>query len=681
MRIVLPWLSELVPISGSPDEVARELGLRGLEVASVENGRLPVIDFEITANRPDCLSHLGIAREASAIWALPLTLPATMPVAGGPPEPLDVRLEDASLCPRYCVQVFEVRIGPSPAWLTARLEAAGVRPINNIVDVTNYVMLEIGQPMHAFDLERLAGPALVIRRAREGERLVTLDGVERALDSEMLVIGDAERASALGGVMGGRDSEIGAGTRRIALESAYFRPTSVRRTSKRLGLKTEAAIRFERGGDIETPPVGIARAAVLFERLGAGRPLGALIDRYPAPRTPTTVRLRAARIARLLGHEVPARDVARILEPLGFVVQADADADGPAWLVTVPSFRVDVTREADLIEEVGRHYGFDRLPVTFPALSEPQPPPSPSLTRDRLLRRVLTAAGFSESVTFAFIERQAAQPFCEPGTDPAAIANPLSEKFAVLRPSLLPGLLDSCVHNRRRERRDVRLFETGSRFTAEGEGRAAAFVWCGATVAPHWSMPAREVDFFDAKGVVQLLGRALGVDLDFAPAERPYLAWGRAAEIAATTDGDRRVIGAVGQIAPAVAEARGFPAAEELYAAELDVTALGAATRGDRTVDALPRYPSIVRDVSVLVDEALPAGTVRGTIRAAAPPTLISIVEFDRYQGPGVREGQISLSVRLTFRAPDRTLTDEEADAATTAIVEALRAAHGAERR
>jgi phenylalanyl-tRNA synthetase beta chain len=681
VKIVLPWLSEIVRVPDDPEAVAREISLRGFEVASVEGGALPVIDFEVTANRPDCLSHVGLAREASVIWGALLEAPAVAAIAPGPSEALDVRLEDAGLCPRYCAQVFEVRPGASPDWLAARLDAAGVRPINNIVDVTNYVMLEIGQPMHAFDLERVAGRTLVIRRARPNETLTTLDGVNRTLDPEMLVIADAERASAIGGVMGGRDSEIGSTTRLIALESACFHPPSVRRTSKRLGLKTEAAVRFERGSDIAAPPFGIARAAALFAQIGAGRPLGGLIDRYPTPRTSIELPLRASRIRRVLGQDVPAADVERFLTLLGFAVRQTDDGEGSGWLVTVPSFRVDVAREVDLIEEVGRHYGFDRLPVTFPSLSEPQAPPAPAIARDRLIRQVLTAAGFSESMTFAFIERQAAIPFHDGGTEPAAIANPLSEKFAALRPSILPGLLDSCVHNRRRERRDVRLFETGSRFTSAGEGRAAAFAWCGAATGPHWSGPARAVDFFDVKGVVELVARTLDVDVEFVPAERSWLTAGRGAEVVATIDGRRTVIGVVGQIAPGVAEARGFPASEELFAAELDVTALGDATRAALAVEPLPRYPSIVRDISILVDEALPAATVRGTIRAAAPPTLTSIVEFDRYQGTGVPEGRISLSVRLTFRAPERTMTDEEAEAATAAIVEALRSAHGAERR
>lgn len=688
MRLVYNWLREIVPVADDVDTVAREISLRGFEIAGIEHGREPVIDFEITANRPDCLSHIGLAREASAIWGLPAQIEIPhIPVVGPDPESdsrlmaaggsFDVRIEAPDLCPRYCAQVFSVTIAPSPDWLQRRLEAAGVRPINNVVDVTNYVMLEIGQPMHAFDLERLAKRRIVVRRAGAKESMRTLDGIDRTLDADMLVIADAERAVAIGGVMGGSNSEISPSTRTIALESAYFEPGSVRRTSKRLGLKTEASARFERGGDIGAPFWGIARAAELFVQIGAGFPSGHLIDRYPAPRQAREIRLRSSRIARLLGQAVPPEDVPRYLAPLGFGVRADKAAD-PEWAVTVPTFRVDVTREEDLIEEVGRHYGFDRLPVRFPVLQAAQRAPDPRIARDRLIRQVLTSAGFSESMTFAFIERQAALPFCEPGTEPIAIANPLSEKFAVLRPSLLAGLTDSCAHNRRRGRRDVQLFEIGSRFTAEGEGRAVAFAWTGSASSAHWSTAVVPADFFDAKGTVELLAAAFGASaLEFSPSERAYLVRGRAADV---RSGDV-LLGIVGQLAPRIAEARGLPPGEDIFVAEIDTESLGRSAADDLRAEPLPRFPSIVRDVSILVDEALPAASVRGTIRAAAPATLVSIVEFDRYRGKGVPEGRISLSLRLTFRDPERTLTDDEAQKATERIVDALRSAHGAEQR
>jgi len=425
------------------------------------------------------------------------------------------------------------------------------------------------------------------------------------------------------------------------------------------------------------PPAGIERAAELLVRIGAGAPVTPTIDRYPTPRQPRTIELRPSRIARLLGQEVPEADIPRFLRPLGFEVTRAGNQDG--WSVTVPTFRVDVTREEDLIEEVGRHYGFDRLPVRFPPLAAAQAPPDPRIARDRLVRQALTSVGFSEAMTFAFIEREAALPFCEPGIEPTAIVNPLSEKFAVLRPSLLPGLIDSCAHNRRRGRKDVQIFEIGSRFTSAGEGRGVAFAWTGASSPLHWSSSARPVDFFDAKGVVELLCRAFGVShVEFKPAGAGYLVPGRAAEVRSND----LHLGFLGQLLPSVAEARGLTASEALYVGEIDTESLARVAAGDDLrAESLPRYPSIVRDVSIVIDEALPAASVRGTIRSAAPSTLASIAEFDRYQGKGVPEGRISLSLRLTFRDPERTLTDDEVQAATERIVDALRSAHGAEQR
>ena len=691
MKLVYSWLRELVSVPGDPADVAVRLGLRGFEVASVEpHGKQTVIDFEITANRPDCLSVIGLAREAAAAYGLPLQLPdRTMPPAGQL-QTVDITIEEPELCPRYCAQVFEVRsTGASPAWMQERLEAAGVRSISPIVDVTNYVMLEMGQPTHAFDLARLAGRALRIRRAKPGEKIRTLDGIDRALEPEMLVIADAERPQAIGGVMGGASSEIDSTTRLMVLESAYFKPASVRRTSKRLGLKTEASSRFERGGDVNAAPAAIARAAALLQQIGAAQPLGPTIDKYPAPLAPRTLTLRAARIERVLGMPVPDADVPAILEPLGFAVDAgsairDARTE---WSVSVPSFRVDVLREVDLIEEIARHDGYVGLPATFPELTEAQPAPDARTVRDRLLRQVLTACGLSEAMTFAFIEASAAASFGDAATI-VAVANPLSEKYAVLRPSLLPGLVDAAAHNRRREHQDVRLFEAGTRFSTAGETRAVAGVWCGAGAPPHWSGPSRPADFFDVKGVVDALGRALGLELDYEPASVPYLIEGRTADVFfrlkadATGSEKRPKIGVIGQLDPRILDARGFPSGDALYAFELDADAIAELQSGaDLRAESLPRFPSVVRDLSVLVDSTLPAAAVRGTIRSVAPAALAHVIEFDRYRGKGVPEGRVSLSLRLTFRSAERTLTDVEVDQAMARIVDALASTHGAVRR
>jgi phenylalanyl-tRNA synthetase beta chain len=665
------WLTDLVKVHADADAVAAALALRGFEVASVDDG---VVDFEITANRPDCLSVIGLAREASAAFGVPLQLPdRTMPPSGQP-QPIEVTIEDAELCPRYCAQVFEIRSnGPSPAWMQERLEAAGVRSISAIVDVTNYVMLEMGQPTHAFDYATLAGRALRIRRAKPGETLRTLDNVDRELQPDMLVIADAERAQAIGGVMGGSSSEIGALSKLMVLESAYFKPASVRRTSKRLNLKTEASTRFERGADVNAAPVAIARAAALLQQIGAAQPLGPVIDKYPSPVPARILTLRASRIERVLGMSVPDAEVVARLEPLGFSVASTAHLPRAEWQVSVPSYRVDVLREVDLIEEVARHDGYASLPATIPEMDALQPPPDPRTLLDRRLRQLLTGCGLSEAMTFAFIEAVAAEPFSAADAI-VRVANPLSEKFAVLRPSLLPGLIDSASHNRRHGRTDVRLFEVGTRFSAAAEVRSVAGIWCGAGTPAHWSADARPADFYDVKGVVEMLARAFGLEFEYEPADIPYMVPGRSASVGAC--------GRIGQLLPSILESRGLAPNDVAWAFELDADVLAKAqAMDDLRAASLPRFPSIVRDLSVLVDSALPAAAVRGTIRSSAPSTLVDVIEFDRYRGKGVPEGSVSLSLRLTFRSPDRTLTDAEVEQAMDAVVAALGTAHGATRR
>ncbi|MBI4886339.1 MAG: phenylalanine--tRNA ligase subunit beta [Acidobacteria bacterium] len=704
MRVLLSWLRELVDVPGSAEDIARTMSLRGFAVEGIEpvpadvsgagGPADAVLDFEVTGNRPDCMSIVGMAREIAVAYGVPLK-PAGQPPAapkrkagladsrtqGGRPAGkkggaagIDIVIESPDLCPRYVGAVAEVEMGASPAWMQRRLEASGIRPISNIVDITNYVLLETGQPMHAFDLARLAGGQIRVRAARPGETLRTLDGQTRTLPPEALVIADAERAVAVAGVMGGGDSEVTAATRTIVFESAYFNPLSVRRTSKRLGLKTEASMRFERGADPSLPPAAMARALVLIETTGAGRPRGRVIDRYPARIRPATLRLRRASLAGLLGCPIPDRDVRRILERLGFTLGKAADG----WRVVVPTRRGDVTREVDLIEEVARHYGFDRLPVTFPALAAAPPPVDPRITRARQLRRVLTAAGFFEAVTFGFTSEAAAAPFA-PAADLVPIANPLSESFAVLRPSVLPGLIDAVAHNRRREQRDVRLFEIGARFTRSGgERRAVACAWTGTAAPEHWSGSARAVDFFDIKAVVERVCGAVGVAVQTATSADSSLAAGSRADLIA--DGTR--VGVVGRLAQAVADAHGLPDDDPVYVGEIDLDALEQLAAG-RTIRVapLPRYPSVTRDLSVLVADTLTAADILRTVRDSAPATLVRVNEFDRYQGKGIPDGSVSLSLRLTFRSSDRTLTDAEVQAATDRVVAALKERHGAVQR
>jgi phenylalanyl-tRNA synthetase beta chain len=722
MRLPVSWLRDFVKVTASAEAIAETLALRGFEVASIEaapalpnvpwqrsDGPDAVIDLEVTANRPDCLGLLGLAREVATAYDLPVNLPSTdagavMALDGavcGESQRLAVTLEDADLCPRYAAAVADIGatgVAPSPPWLAGRLHAAGVRPISAIVDITNYVLLELGHPMHAFDLARLEGAELRIRRARPGEAVTTLDGIPRTLEADMLVIADARRPQAVGGVMGGSLSEVSPATTAVAFESAYFKPTSVRRTSKRLGLRTEASFRFERGADINLPVTALRRAIWLMEHIGAGRISGPIVDRYPTVRRSGRVRLRRTHLGQLLGAAVPDREAERIMTRLGL---APTPVDG-GWDVEVPTFRVDISREVDLIEEIGRHHGFDRIPPTFPVMTSPAEPPDPRVPRDRLVRRVMTAAGFSEAVTFGFVETGAAEPFASGGspTGLVRIANPLSAKFEVLRPSLLPGLIDSIGRNRRHGRRDAGLFEIGMRFTALGETRGVGIARTGASAPEHWSGTPRQTDFFDIKGVVEQLCLALGVAVRFEPTGRAFLLPERAATVVAHDGSDGALdVGTLGQIAPGLLEIRGLPAQDELYVAELDLDALSRASgharrvgetepsggdEVDEAVRPLPRYPSVVRDLSIVVAETLPAEVIRGTIQAAGrrtPAPLVAMTFFDRYRGRGVPAGSVSLSLRLTFQAADRTLTDDEVQVSFQIILSTLAAEHGAVQR
>ncbi len=705
MKVLLSWIREFVDVTASAEDIGKLMSVRGLALESLEvirpalsesrpqpdgdhgesKGDDVVMDFEVTANRPDCLSMIGIAREIATAYQLPLKIAdptvstADLKVRAAPQgqgarnfssaiDPaISVTIDDTDLCGRYVAAVADVAVGPSPQWMQDRLTACGIRPISNVVDVTNYVLLELGQPMHAFDLDKLAGRTIVVRRARAGESLRTLDGKMRALTPDMLVIADAECAQAIGGVMGGADSEVSPGTTRIVFEAAWFQPASVRATSKKLGLKTEASTRFERGMDLTAPGRATARACELLEQIKAGSYTAPFVDVYPKTHV-TQVKLERRRIPGLLGMDVPDQEVERILTSLGFAAAPHKGVPYEGWSVTAPGWRVDIHRQVDLIEEVGRHYGFEHLPTTFPGVQQAPPPSDPRIARDRRIRTAALGMGFSEAITFAFIEAAAAEPF-RGDSAPVALANPLSEKFVVMRPSLLPGLIDAVSHNWRHGRRDVRLFEIGTRFATTGESRGIGLAWTGLATADHWSGARRDVDFADIKGVVEQLAASSLVAPTFTEATATYLVPGRAAHIVV----NGRVVGQFGQLDAAAGARRDLPAGDPVYVAEIDLDGVTAEapTETLRAVP-LPKYPAVVRDVSILVDDALSAETVRGTIRSAAPVTLIQVREFDRYQGKGIPDGKVSLSLRLTFQSADRTLTDEDVQAGMQRIIDAL---------
>ncbi|MGQ9512707.1 phenylalanine--tRNA ligase subunit beta [Thermodesulfitimonas sp.] len=639
-----------------------------------------VLELDLTPNRGDCLSVFGVAREVAAILDTELQSPPVLSAAGdAAADYISVEIVDPALCGRYAARVFsEVCIGPSPLWMQVRLRLAGMRPINNVVDLTNYVMLELGQPLHAFDYETLRGRKIIVRPAAPGEELVSLDGVKRELTPEDLVIADAERAVAIAGVMGGLDTEVTAATKTVLLEAANFNPRSIRRTSRRLGLRSEASLRFEKGVDIEGPVRAADRMALLIEKIGAGRAVPGVVDNYPAPPEPRTVVVRPEKIAAVLGVAVPQEEALAGLGRLGFGIRAN----GSQWVVSVPSFRPDVALEEDIVEEVARLYGYDRIPPTLPcgATTPGVRPPEEAFVQR--LRHLLCGLGLSEVISYSFIHPASFDRLRLAPDDPLrrviTLKNPISEEQSVLRTTLLPGLLAVLARNLARRVDDVAIFEVGRVFYPQGaaalpEERLKLGLAVTGKEPRGWEFPPREFDFFFLKGVAAALFKGLGIaDQVFEPLkDHPSLHPGRAARVLAGGE----PLGFMGEIHPEVARAYDLP--RRVVVAEFDVVALRAAQRPVVFAE-LPRFPGVVRDIAVIVPEHLPAARLAATIKAAGGGLLRSVQVFDVYQGPKLPPGTKSIAFSLLFRADDRTLTDEEVTGLVGLVVERLQEEFGA---
>jgi phenylalanyl-tRNA synthetase beta chain len=632
-----------------------------------------VLELEITPNRPDTLSVYGVAREVHAVTGAELAPdPGHQDVdpgegkRGAAADLISVTVEDFALCPRFSVRVFEdVRVGPSPLWLKARLMAVGQRPISNVVDITNYVMLLLGQPMHAYDLDRVAGPALHVRAAREGERLTTLDGEQRVFDGDAVLVCDAEGPAGIGGIMGGARSEVSPDTTRVAMEAATWNGTNILMTSKKLGLRTEASNRFEKQLHPRLALQAQRFAARLMAELCGARMVPGTVDVAAPEPEPHRVVLRGERLDSLLGEPIPAEESQAILERLGFGVERrDRDLE-----VEVPYWRHDdVYREADLIEEVARVHGLQRLPATLPARRGAVG----SLSRAQKLRRdvedQLRGAGLSEVVTFSFVSPEAVRRLRVAAGDLRArvlpVANPLSEEQSVMRTTLVPGLLEVARHNVARDMPDLSLFECGRVFFSKGrdtlpDERLHLGILLARDFLPAtWRRPALPADFYTAKGVLVSLLEALGVRWRLIAGGPPFLHPGRAAEVVV----DAREAGWLGELHPAVAADFGLDDLERppaLLELDLDVV-LPAAERVGRRYEDMITYPAIVQDIAVVVDEAVEAHSVVDTVAAAGGDELRSVRVFDVYRGEQVGEGRKSLAMRLEFRSSDRTLTDAE---------------------
>ena len=636
-----------------------------------------VLELEITPNRPDCLGIYGVAREVHAATGAPLGAPpwADDPFPGGDSVPgFEVVVEAEDLCPRFTGRAFEdVRIGPSPPWLKARLMAAGQRPISNVVDITNYAMLLTGQPLHAFDMDRVAGGRLVVRRARDGEEIETLDGAVRRLDSEMVVIDDADGPTSIAGVMGGARSEVGEGTTRVLMEVATWIGPNIHRTSLRLGLRSEASGRFEKQLQPEQALHAQAVAARLMVELCGARPVGGTIDvGGPGPRPPV-IRLRDSRVAGLLGIEVPRGRSEEILRALEFeVAEADDGLD-----VRPPDFRRgDVTREADVIEEVARLHGLEHVPATLPARRGAVG----RLTREQRLRRrvqdVLAHRGLHEVVGWSFTSPDLVDRLRLAEGDERrrllALENPMSEDQSVMRTTLLGSLLDTTRANAALGARDVGVFEVGAVYLARGrdelpdETQHLAGLVTGAVAPASWRAPEpRAADLFAAKGALAAALDALRVDWSVQAAEEPFLHPGRSAAVLA--GGER--VGWLGEVHPLVARAWELEAAA---AFEVDLDRVLALAPDVTAFRDLTSFPPVHQDIAVVVPEDVLAARVVEVVRAAGGPELDRVEVFDVYRGEQVGAGRVSLALRLEFRAPDRTLTDDEVADRRAAITAAL---------
>jgi phenylalanyl-tRNA synthetase beta chain len=676
MRVPLGWLKEFVDVEVEPARLAEGLTAAGLAVDAVEKtGDETVLELDITTNRVDCMNVYGVAREVAALYGLPLRSIDTTVVESGVPagDALDVVVEAPDLCGRFCARVLDVRVGPSPSWLRDRLEQVGIRSINNVVDLTNYVMVETGQPTHSFDLARVPGAQLVVRWSREGEALTTLDGVERKLPARVGVIAGhgGEPALALAGIMGGASSEISEETTTVALEAAWWDPLSVRRGARALAMHTEASHRFERGADVGAAPWAIARLAHLLQKIGGGSVRPGLIERTGQSRGTRRVRpFRPERVSALLGVDVPAARQTSILRSLGFEVE---DKGGES-VVTVPTWRLDVSREADLAEEVGRQFGIDRVPAAIPSSARPGRLRL-SQKRERRAREILTGIGMTEVISYAFVAGSQTE---TPPEGRVRLANPLTEEQDTLRTSLvMPGLLATLRTNVRLGRRDAAVFELGRVFLpgADGVPREEArlgILLAGQWHPVHWSVRSRPFDVFDVKGVADLLFVRLGVT-DVAPrGDAPVPAFlhpGRAFGLAR----DGRPIGWAGALHPderAVWELRDEVVVLEIATAGL----LGEAPRAVRFA-ALDRFPAVERDLSILCDESVPAAEIDARVRAVAGERLRSASLVDRYTGNQVPPGKVSLTVSLRFQDPERTLTSDEVQAAVDRVIAELREA------
>jgi phenylalanyl-tRNA synthetase beta chain len=698
MKVIYNWLKEFVDVTAPPNEVASRLALSGTNIGSVENGpHGAIIDAEVGSNRPDCLSHYGIARELSAVYKLPLKPFVTKPAesATKASEAARVEIQSPELCGRFTARVIRgVKIQPSPKWLKDRLEASGVASISNVVDISNYVMLELGHPLHTYDYDKVRDHRIGVRRAKPGEKVRTLDGLERTLDSSMSVVfdGDGSRAVGIGGIMGGADTEISFSTKNILIECAWFEPVAVRKAARFLKLHTEASTRFGRGADPETAELASRRAAELILQLAGGELLSGVIDVYPGKRAPKKIQLTRTEFLRVMGADVSDKEIEAILSSLGFApvrIGENRGAEGSllaAWECTQPSWRAEVEREIDLIEEVARIHGLDKFPPRLPAARQGAQRLA-KFEPELRIRERLIGLGYREILTIPHVAEDRDALFRPDGITPARLANPLSEEASVLRSNGLVTMTAALEWNLNHGQRNVRLFEIGRHYRLEGSASVETpILTIGATGEAREKNlyeSAREYQFADLKGDLDAVAELVG-GFNWKHDGPKWMSASRAAHFACPEySRDATAVGVAGQLSKRVAEK--FKLRQDVFLAELDLDPLYVCyfqLKENRRYSPLPRYPAVERDFSLLFKDAgVTFRHVAGAIHHLKFPEVASVQALDLYRGKNLPPGTFSLMIRVTLQSHEGTLTESRISKISEEIIHVLQYTFGAQLR
>ncbi len=684
MKIQKDWLQQYVDCSLPTPELGHLLTMAGLEIEAFEKipleggGLTDVLELNVTPNRGYCLSHLGVAREVAALTESTLKLLnpekslKESKRGSAIEEKLAVHLDDPELCPRYAAMVIEnVKVKPSPQWLQDRLTAVGLRPINNVVDITNFVLMEYGQPLHAFDLSLLKKNEIIVRRANDKEVIETLDGSQLTLEPDTLVIADGVRPVALAGVMGGANSQVTETTESIVLESACFNPSSIRKTSKKYGLRSDSSYRFERGIDIDSVISAQARAALLIEELAGGTIAQGEIDLYPSPRPAVKLVFRVGRCNAILGTSLKTNTVKKYLEALDMKIEK---AENDQFELMVPASRPMIEREIDLIEEVARLHGYDQIEITDPSGRLNPLKPTDLQKTSQALKQLMCNMGFTETINYSFLEKNITEHFIDAfGNDGAttiSLDNPISVDLGTMRTSLMPGLVKSSVRNIRHGAKSLRLFELGAAFFQKDdqvvERPCLAAIITGPYPADVWTETGKGYDFYDIKGTLESLLSHFGINGEYQLTTKSYLKQDTSIDCLV----GETSIASLGELSASTAKK--FELDQSLFAFEIDLEGWVNALPSTVRFEPLPRFPGIFRDISLLVDKSVSSGEVRKVIEQAGPPLLKQTELYDHFEGKKLEPGKKSLTFALTFQSPDRTLTDEEVNPVFEKIVEQL---------